>query len=103
MGEYINENSKGIRLPIIGKADALIADGAIEIPADRVPVKAKDGLVMVVRNPQFDAALHVNNDHDFNRVLFARKNGDTRPTRWLEYEHASALAGLDDKRLRGEA
>jgi hypothetical protein len=89
MGFYINKTSQGVPLPIRGKADALIADGAKEIAP---PVTIGPDIVVVVENHgAWDAALHCNNEHDFARVVFSKKRGDDRPVRWLSYEHAEEV------------
>ena len=85
---YINQNSKGQRLPATGKAKALIQDGAIVIPTPRVRIP---NLVCVVENGLFDAALYVDNDNDFKRVIDPH---DDRPMTYLIYEHAAKL-GVD--------
>ena len=60
MGYYINETQEGTPLPACGKADALIADGALEVP------KAfQENLICVVENGPFDAAAYVYSEDEF--------------------------------------
>ena len=96
--QYINHNSSGELLPIQGKADALIQDGATEISetvASALPPGQLATLVVVAENKRFDAALHVADSDTRTFVFLSRAQGDDRKLRWLQYEHASALAGRD--------
>ena len=88
MGFYIEQNSKTERLPVCGKAAALIADGAAVCVK---PALYGATLVAVVENGHFDSALLVDNHHDFARVMLAVRGGDTRPLTWLLYPHAQEV------------
>jgi hypothetical protein len=88
---YINEDSKGNKLPDVGKADALIADGAREVTAEWQP-----NLIGVVHNehpdsdiPPFDAAAFAFDQREFERMT---RSWDHRPKRWLVHPHAAKLA-----------
>jgi len=83
MGKYINIDSKGNGLPSIGKAKALVEDGAIITDSSFKP-----NLVCVVENGFFDAAAYAHNESEAE--LFGRFDG--RPKTWLIYEHVEKLA-----------
>lgn len=84
MGRYINELSTG---QPIGwrKAQALINDGAKEIPQ---PAEWRPNLVCVVDNGVFEAAGYAFDQREFE--VFSAP--DDRKKIWLEYPHAEALA-----------
>lgn len=84
MGYYINKTSKGVQLPASDKADYLILDGAIEVPA-----KFQPNLICVVENGPFDAAAYAYNEKEFNEFNYP----DGRPKRWLVHPKAAELAG----------
>jgi hypothetical protein len=87
MGYYVNENSKGEPLPIKGKANALIADGAKEVDGNEF----LEDLVCVVGNGFFDAALYCyKEEYDY-----VKKYPDRRTKRWLVYEPAKRLSGFE--------
>jgi hypothetical protein len=91
MGYYIDKNSKGEPLPSCGKADALIKDGALEIPMPS-PDKFVEGLVCVVENAYFDAAGYC---YSPSELIAFQNPGDYRPKRWLWYKHAKTLSGYE--------
>jgi hypothetical protein len=81
MGIYLNYDSNGNELPTIGKAEALIKDGAKKIYE---PEKFQKNLVCVVENGLFDAAAYAYSEEEFNYFRKIQKNGsDTRPYTWL--------------------
>lgn len=84
MGMYINENSKGQPLPTIGKANALLEDGAKETTAE-----FQENLICVVSNEYFDAASYIYSEKEFEAFT---QPGDHRPKRWLIYSKAKELA-----------
>jgi hypothetical protein len=93
MGQgYIDINSKGQRMPITGKVQALVNDGATILdPNDPgVVIEVSPTTVIVVENAHFDAAMIVDEDYRMQRVLNAKLQGDPRPTTWLHYPHAQA-------------
>lgn len=83
MGMYLSTDSKGNPLPVKGKADALIADGATEITQ---PIY-QPYLVAVVENPVFHAAAFAYSREEF-AVFFAEHK---RRVRWLIAEEAVRL------------
>jgi len=89
MGFYINQNSKGVLLPPINKADYLILDGGKEIPQ---PKEWIENLVCVVENGMFDAAGYVYSKQEFEDWTYKE---DNRPKRWIIYEHAKKLSGYE--------
>lgn len=88
MGLYLNKTSKGEYLPARGKADALIADGAVE--QDTLHY-VRDKSVCVVDNGAFDAAAFAYNEEEF---VYFRDDGTTRPKRWLEVTPEQIAASL---------
>ncbi len=76
---YINTNSNGERVPVTGKAAFLIRDGARKVTFEEFSTSPLAGLVVVVENGSFDAALHCENEYNRGRVLHSIKNGDSRP------------------------
>lgn len=84
MGYYINEDSKGNILPNLGKAEALLNDGAT--PAEKV--EYQPNLVCVVNNGMFEAAAYAYSPEEFNE--FNRFDG--RPKKWLIHPQAKELA-----------
>lgn len=86
MGYYLEHTPKGTRLPKVGKADALIADGAKEIIN---PVFGPN-LVCVVENGAFDATAYCYSKQEFRRFL---QPGDLRRKRWLIVQGAATLSG----------
>ena len=85
MGKYINEDSKGNALPVIGKVAALIADGAKLVEENCF----QPGLVCVVENGFFDAAGYCFSESEYKAF---NQPTDYRPKTWLVYEHAEKLA-----------
>lgn len=86
MGKYLNVDSKGQSLGTHGKAEKLIADGAIEIN----PPKAwEENLVCVVENGMFEAAGYCYSPEEFRAFSLL---DDNRPKTWLLYEKAKELA-----------
>lgn len=85
MALYINAVSTGEMLPRMGKADALIADGAFVIEE---PNELQPDLVCVVENPSSDAACYVDIPVQFKIC----KQPDDRNRIWLIYSHAKKLA-----------
>ncbi len=85
---YIDINSKGERLPVTGKADFLIADGATEL--SMLPHVPDPCLVAVVENGHFDAACICDEQYRVDRAHNAIAAGDPRPVRFLSYPHAQA-------------
>ena len=86
MGKYINVNSKGEILHPLGKAHALINDGAtVQSTPKYVPGKS----VCVVENGFFDAAAYAFDEDEF-MIFFNDQSGRRRT--WLEYDHAKYLA-----------
>lgn len=112
--QYINHTRQGL-LRATGKASAIIADGGQRIEeseAVRLPPAQMMKLVAVVRNPAFDAALHVAERDNIEMILRARNAGDQRPIIWVLYDHAAEYAGRpyieeylehEARELRGEA
>jgi len=86
MGYYINKTSKGVELPSSDKADYLILDGAVEVPA-----KFQANLICVVENPAFDAAAYAYSENEFNAFNYP----DGRPKRWLVHPMAAKLSGYN--------
>lgn len=86
MGLYINHTSNGKRLPLKGKLQHLLDDGAKIIPA---PHKFQPDLVCVICNYTFDAALYC--DMDSERAELMRPS-ETRPIVWVTYAHAATFA-----------
>lgn len=93
--KYINHNSKGEQLRATGKADALVADGAVEITERMAEAFDPENLVAVVENDGFEAALHVENIENLRMIFHAKRAGDRRHVRWLIYKHATELAGRE--------
>ena len=83
MGLYINQTSTGAPLPNLGKADALIADGAVVVKAQWQP-----NLICVVNNGMFEAAGYAFCEEEFN--VF--KMPDGRKKIWLTHPKAEELA-----------
>ena len=78
MGFYIEKDSKDNPLPHKGKADAIIADGAIEVPGHEfVP-----HMVCVLVNPDYEVCGFAYNKGEFNRFKY---DGSNRPRRWFQY------------------
>jgi len=78
MGLYIKTNSKGEPVPLRGKADFLIADGAMEVNG----LLFVPHMICVVANPEFEAARFMFNRQEYHRCRF---DGTDRPKRWLSY------------------
>lgn len=78
MGLYLNKDLNGDWLPAVGKADALISEGAIE---QKYPHYVHDRLVCVVSNGPFDAAGFMFNQSEYCEFS---DPADHRPKRWLE-------------------
>lgn len=90
MGDYINVDSKGQRLPFRYKAAQLIKDGAellLETPKAWEP-----NLVCVVNNGDFEAAAYVRHARDLQD--FSDPTDYMRPKVWLKYAHAEALSKI---------
>jgi len=82
MGLYIEMNSKGQDWPSPkGRADFLIADGAVEIKLE--DLKWQPFLICCVENPMFDAAGFAYNAKEF--IVF-RDDNSPHPRRWLVSE-----------------
>jgi hypothetical protein len=86
MGYYINKTSTIECLNPKGKAQALMADGAV--PTD---ASFKDNLVCVVSNVLFDAAAFCHDLAEFEE--FNRFDG--RPKTWLVYDKAKEFSGYN--------
>jgi hypothetical protein len=85
MGKYINQNSTGSELEPLGKAKALISDGAVvQTTPKYVPGKS----VCVVENEFFDAAAYAFSEEEF--MVFLNDDSGRRKT-FLVYEHAEKL------------
>lgn len=85
MGKYINQNSTGSELHPLGKAKALISDGAVVQSTPKyIPGKS----VCVVENGFFDAAAYAFSEEEF-LVFLNDKSG--RKKTFLVYEHAEKL------------
>ena len=94
MGYYINHISTGKALHAIGKADALIADGAVEVSGDEfVP-----NMICVVDNGIFEAAAYAYDEDEYN--VFKRPDG--RPKQWLTHPQAKLLSGCCDEISDGD-
>ena len=87
MGMYINQTSKGM-MGALGKAQALLEDGAVEI---KTPNKWQEGMVCVVANGFFDAAAYIPDEDEMN--YFITTPNDFRPRRWFIYNKAKEYAG----------
>lgn len=86
MGRYINTTSQGI-LPINGKADVLMKDGAVLL--SKAPENFIPNLVCVVKNPAFEAAAFCHDEDEFYRFV---EDNSGRSKKWLIYEHADEFA-----------
>lgn len=86
MGYYINETSKGVPLPAIGKYDELISDGGTPDNGDQF----KENLICVVQNALFDAAGYAFDEREFE-VFHEQRTG--RPRKWLIHPEAKRLSG----------
>jgi hypothetical protein len=84
MGKYINNDSKGNNLPIIGKANALILDGAKRVSDEEY----LENMVCVVENSFFDAAAYAYCEQEYEYF----KVPDGRNKIWLVYPLANKLA-----------
>lgn len=85
MGIYINQTSTGEPLPKLGKAAALIADGARHTAAYFQP-----NLICVIENEdKFDAALWCESELDFERTT---NRHDTRKKTYLVHDMAEQIA-----------
>lgn len=84
MGIYINKTSTGQYLQSLGKAAALIADGAKITHAEFQP-----NLICVVEGEKFDAALYCETEHDFLRTT---DKHDTRKKVYLIHPQAALIA-----------
>jgi hypothetical protein len=90
MGYYITRDSDGRTLPVKGKADGLMADGAeIIFP----PTEWKENLVCVVNNGAWDAAAYCYNSRELQRFL---NGGHDRVVIWLLYKYAKTLSGYQE-------
>lgn len=85
MGKYINNGPNGDILPLQGKAQALIANGATPI---HTPVTWTDDLVCVIDNGMFEAAGYAYDENEM-RVF---KSPDGRSKQWLRFSKAKDLA-----------
>lgn len=87
MGHYIVRKSNGLSLPVVGKAQALIEDGARITHPEFQP-----HLICVVENPgAFDAALYCETEADFARTL---NKADTRKKTYLVHDKAASMLQL---------
>lgn len=94
---YINHTTAGL-LPVFDKKAALIADGAVaitELDARTAPPAVLAKLVVVVENPEFDAALYVEDRYVREFVFRKAGEGDPRPRHWLVYDRAAEFAGRE--------
>ena len=87
MGYYINQTSDGTQLEPLGKAAALVADGATYTTSSE---GFQDNLVCVVNNGPFEAAVYVFSEREF---MDFNLPGDRRTKQWLIYEYAPILSG----------
>lgn len=76
MGLYIVTDSKGEKLPLRGKADAILADGALEVNG----IEFMEHLVCVVEQPMYDAVAFI-----YDRTEMDRFRTTLRPTRWFQW------------------
>lgn len=83
MGIYLEADSKGERLGTKGKADKLIADGAVEIPLDQLVWQPF--LVCVVDNGPFEGAAFAYSAREY---MVFKTDRTLRPKRWLRAEAA---------------
>lgn len=90
MGEYINHTSGGHPLPGQGKADALLADGATEIPLANLAFQPF--LVCVVENPSFDAAGFAYTAEEY---MAFKMDKSPRRRRWFVAEGAVTASAHD--------
>jgi len=90
MGQYINQDSNGTKLPAQGKVAFLLKDGATIITT---PNKWEEGLVCVVDNGAFEAAAYAYDYREMGYFVESLKT-DGREAVWLKYPKASELAGL---------
>jgi hypothetical protein len=89
MGMYINYNSKGAQLPVLGKVKSLIEDGAKVIPFSELQI----GDVVVVEELAWDAALYISDEQEFKMIQNRHINKlDNRVITYLHYPHAKKLA-----------
>lgn len=87
MGKYINNTSDGKELSALGKASALISDGAELLVYE--PKEWEEGLVCVVANGPFDAAAYAYNKAEMEAF---QDPSDERPKVWLRHPRAKELA-----------
>lgn len=78
MGRYLKDNIHGLITPTFNKAQWIIEhiDGAKIIPE---PEHFQENLVAVAENDRFEAAIHVYDKHEWDRV----KLPDDREVTWL--------------------
>lgn len=95
MGFYINNLPDGRKLAPKNKYHELltsIPESWVPVTRDGkgIPVRWHPDLVCVVENPQFDAALHVVTQAEFDYIIF---NPDPRRKKWLIIPQAHKLSG----------
>jgi len=87
MGYYINTNSKGEPLRPLGKAKALVDDGATIVDGKEF----QPNLICIVSNGMFDAAGFAFSLSEYE----AFKEPDGRQRTWLIHPQAAKLAGYE--------
>jgi len=85
MGKYINYTSTQQPLPSLGKAQALINDGAKIV---NKPLSWEENLVCVADNGFFECAAYLYSESELEAFSYP----DGRPKQWLKYPHAKTLA-----------
>jgi len=88
MGRYINHTSDGAPTgtSALEKLQAILEDGGEII---KEPTEWKEGLVCIVDNGIFGAALWAYDEHELSYVL---DNPDPRPKTWVLYPNAKDVA-----------
>ncbi len=81
MGYYLNEDQSGNVLPRLGKAEVFLNNGDAE--EIYIPKNYEEGLVCVVDNGKFDAALYIFSKNEFEYII---NNPDPRPKIWLKFK-----------------
>lgn len=79
----LHKNSTGESLPVFGKIEALIQDGAIETDEEFKPE-----LVCIIEGFWLDLCAYVATTEQFNYL-----QSDGRRKHWLIYKHAKKLSG----------
>ncbi len=85
MGKYINTDSKNQQLPPLGKAQALVSDGAKIIPA---PSTWSEDLICVANNGPFECAAYCYSKEEMEAFSYPCGRQKT----WLQFDKAKELA-----------